>query len=242
MTVYLVTHARGGCAPNCEQWIAAEGRIIRGSLAQFQIAIGQISKSDVPVLIHSSGGLVDEAMAIGRLIHGKGLDVAVAKTTFTPCTPDDAACLRKAGTAPLRGLPERGGAACASACAFVLAGGKRRYVRPPAFVGVHSHAHTNMPDRLFERYEQYFAEMGIEKEIVPLMKATPNDSIHWLTRDELHSTRMATHRLDGDQLVRGEIIADDGWLEPMPPPVADFECELTGDGCSRHFTPAAPSH
>jgi hypothetical protein len=99
-----------------------------------------------------------------------------------------------------------------------------------------------MSDRLFERYEQYFAEMGIEKEIVPLMKATPDDSIHWLTRDELHSTRMATHRLDGDQLVRGEIIADDGWLEPMPPPVADFECELTGAGCSRHFTPAAPSH
>ena len=103
----------------------------------------------------------------------------------------------------------------------------------PAFVGVHSQTHTDSFDRLFDKFEHYFAEMGTAKDIVPLMKATPNDSIHVLTGDELRSTRMATHRMSGDQLVRGSTLADDGWLEPVPPPVAAWECELTGAGCSR---------
>jgi hypothetical protein len=233
MKVYAVRRAQGGCEPNCAQWIAAEGRIVRGSLAQFEMALGQNIKGDVPVLIYSSGGLAEEAMAIGRLIHSKGLDVGVARTIFTPCEPDDDACLKKAGKAPLRGLPDQGNAVCASACTLILAAGKRRFVRPPAFVGVHLPAHTDASDRLFDEFERYFVEMGIAKDIVPLMKATPNDSIHWMTRDELRSTRMATHRMSGDQLVRGSTLTDDGWLDPVIPPVAAFECELTGAGCTR---------
>src|SRR5262245_53671387 len=80
MKVYVVTSAEEGCEPNCRQWIAAQGKIVAGSLAQFKSALGKIGKSNMPVLIHSGGGLAEEAMAIGRLIHKKGLDVAVAKT------------------------------------------------------------------------------------------------------------------------------------------------------------------
>jgi len=254
MTVYVVRSAQDGCEPNCLQWIAAQGRIVDGSLAQFKKVLRQIGKSDVPVLIHSGGGLSEETMAIGRLIHNKGFDVAVAKTTFTPCAPDDAACRKKAGEPLLRGLPDQKISICASSCTFILAAGKRRFVRAPAFVGVHrgemilkkiisayrmipyragdgsiryrklvvsqkvvSQKHTDTSERLFDKYGDYFAKMGIAKEIMPLMMATPNDSVHWLTGDELRATRIATHRMSGEQLVRGAAVPGDGWPVPQPP-------------------------
>lgn len=269
MKVYVVTSAQDGCEPNCPQWIAAQGRIVDGSLAQFKKALRQIGKSGVPVLIHSGGGMSERAMAIGQLIHNKGLDVAVARTTFTPCAPDDAACRKKAGKTPLRGLPDQSFSICASSCTFILAAGKRRFVRAPAFVGVHrgeavrkkirqtyrmipyrardgsirykkrkvsekvvSQKRTDTPDRVFDKYEDYFAEMGIADEIIALMAAAPNDSIHWLTGGELRSTRMATHRMSGEQLVRGAAVPDDGWLDPEPPfaPTATLPRDLQA-GC-----------
>jgi hypothetical protein len=253
MKVYVVTSAQDGCEPNCPQWIAAQGQIVSSSLSRFKEALAQIDKHDVPVLIHSPGGLTEQAMAIGRLIHDKGLDVAVAKTTFTPCAPDDAACRKKAGKTPLRGLPDQSFSICTSACTFILAAGKRRFVRTPAFVGVHrgdmvlkkikrldrmmpyrardgsikyrkrtvsekvvSQKRTDTPDWVFDKYEDYFDEMGIAEEIIALMTATPNNSLHWLTSNELRSTRMATHRMSGEQLVHGIAVPDDGWRDPEP--------------------------
>jgi hypothetical protein len=254
MKVYVVTSAQDGCEPNCPQWIAAHGQIVEGSLAQFKKALRQIGKKSVPVLIHSGGGLSEQAMAIGRLIRDKGLDVAVAKTAFTPCAPDDSACRKKAGKRPLRGLPDQSLAICASSCSFILAAGKRRFVRAPAFVGVHrgqmilqkirytyrmtpyrgrdgsirykkrilsqkviSRKRTDTSDRFLDRYEDYFAEMGIGEEIMELLAETPNDAIHWLTDDQLRSTRIATHRLSGEQLIQDAAISGDGWLVPSGP-------------------------
>jgi hypothetical protein len=299
MKVYVVTSAQDGCEPDCPQWIAAQGQIVDGSLARFKKALRQIGKKSVPVLIHSGGGLSEQAMAIGRLIRNRGLDVAVAKTAFTPCAPEDAACRKKAGKTPLRGLPDQSLAICASSCGFILAAGKRRFVRAPAFVGVHrgqmilqkirytyrmmpyrdrdgsirykkrilsqkviSQKRTDTSDRFLDRYDDYFAEMGIAGEIMELLGETPNDAIHWLTEDQLRSTRMATHRMSGEQLIQGATVSGDGWLVPeaysgpiitpstpvapvltgpMPPSAAARECARTGAGCSWEFAPGAQS-
>jgi hypothetical protein len=87
----------------------------------------------LPVLIHSGGGAVRDAMAIGRLIRDRQLDVAVGRTEFDGCV-DDATCPTRYG---LRGKVVDFHAICASACALLLAGGERRFVAPLAFVGVH---------------------------------------------------------------------------------------------------------
>jgi hypothetical protein len=285
MRVYIVRSTQEGCEPNCPEWIAAQGQITAGTLSQFRRLLGQLGDRKLPILIHSGGGLADEALAIGELVRKKGLDVAVSRTDFA-CAPN-APCRKKEGKQPLHGSPNPGLSVCASACAFILAAGTRRYVHIPAFVGVHrgamimrkvlrtyrmtpfrandgsiryrkelieakvlSERHAKTPDKIYGRYEKFFLDMGIDKDIVRLMLATPNDSIHWLTNDELRSTHLATHRMDGDQLVRGVKLADDGWSAPAVPvgPVVplpgemSLDCTLQGANCAWTFdAPEAPA-
>ncbi len=59
------------------------------------------------------------------------------------------------------------------------------------------------PESAYKRVASYFAEMGISNAVMPMLKETPNSSIHWLTRTELKTTAMATDVLDGQQLLDG---------------------------------------
>jgi hypothetical protein len=251
MRVHIVRSAQDGCEPNCPEWIAAQGRIEAGALAQFKKVLSQLGKRNLPVLIHSGGGLADEALAIGNLVRGKGLDVAVARTVFIPCAPNAPGCGKKQANKVLRGLPEPGFSLCASGCAFVLAAGARRFVGASALVGVHraaafqtkvmrtykmtpyragngsvrykrtliaqkviSQRQVTAPQTIYDKYEKYFVAMGVSKDIMPMMLATANTSIRWMTRAELRSTRIATHGMDGAQLVFGAPAPEDGWTSP----------------------------
>jgi len=57
--------------------------------------------------------------------------------------------------------------------------------------------------RAYAKIRQYFAEMGIGEDAMSLILATPNSDIHWLTRKELEATRLATHFINGEELVTG---------------------------------------
>ena len=137
MQVNVVRSTAPGCEPNCPEWIAAQGQIDGTTVYKFKKVLSRIGRRHVPVFIHSAGGSVEDSYAIGRLIRARGLDVAVTKTGFVPCAPTDKACLKSAALGVLRGQPEAYHAICASACAFVLAGGQRRFVGLQALVGVH---------------------------------------------------------------------------------------------------------
>ncbi len=137
MQVTVVRSAAPGCEPNCAEWIAAQGQIDSSSLRKFKKVLSQIGKRRLPVLIHSIGGSVDESLAIGRLIRAKDLDVAVAKTEVLSCRAADKDCQEFAAKGGVRGRPEAYHALCASACAFVLAGGVSRHVGSRTLVGVH---------------------------------------------------------------------------------------------------------
>ncbi len=248
MRVYIVRSAAAGCEPGCPEWIAAQGRIDASSLGRFKKVFKELGKRKLPILIHSGGGLAEEGLAIGRLLRGKGIDVAVSKTAFTPCAPEATACRKKEAQKTLRGIADAGFSVCASSCAFILAGGIRRFVGAGSYVGVHrgemiytkvlhtyrmtpyrtddgsvryrrkllsekvvSEKRKETPKKIYDKYEKYFAEMGVGKDIMPLLLATPNSSVHWLTREELRATRMATHRMDGEQLIASATAPDDGW-------------------------------
>jgi hypothetical protein len=138
MQVYLVRSAEAGCEPQCPEWIAAQGRIEEGSAARLRRVLRQLKDRKVPLLIDSNGGRVGEALEIGRLARASGLDVAVSRTELITCAAADASCRRQVQAERTRlGLPIADYAKCASACAFILAGGARRLVGPAAFVGVH---------------------------------------------------------------------------------------------------------
>jgi hypothetical protein len=137
MQVHVVRSAHAGCEPQCLQWIAAQGKIDGASLGQFRKVLGQLGNRKLPVLIDSSGGSVNDALAIGRLMRAKGLDVVVTRTVFDPCAPTDMACRKSKTGGDLRGLAQARQSKCASSCAFILAGGARRFVGQGAYVGVH---------------------------------------------------------------------------------------------------------
>lgn len=92
--------------------------------------------------------------------------------------------------------------------------GSVKYKRQLIREKIVSERRTAPSKNIYDRYEKYFIEMGVGKAIMPLLLATPNTSIHWLTREELRATGIATHRMDGGQLVLGAAEPEDGWATP----------------------------
>jgi hypothetical protein len=137
MRVVLVRSAQTGCEPLCLEWISAQGTIDSATLPQFKKVLKTLGTTKRPILIDSAGGHVDDALAIGRLIRAKQLDVIVTKTIFKPCAPTDTDCKKGTSRGPALGLPFARASQCASSCAFILAGGTKRLVGPTTGVGVH---------------------------------------------------------------------------------------------------------
>ena len=131
MRFVRVTSADPACKPNCPEWLSAEGRIEPGTAAVFADAIANLKGRRLPILIHSPGGSVADAGAMGELIRAKGLAVAVARTLISNCPQASPKCPDGPGVAIT------GGATCASACVLVLAGGVERLAAPSALIGVH---------------------------------------------------------------------------------------------------------
>jgi hypothetical protein len=125
--------------------------------------------STLRVVLDSPGGDVDAAIAIGRMLRGRG-----ALAHILP-----------------QGL-------CASACVLLLAGATNRIVAAGARVGVHrlytaSTSHKNY-DALQLEYRQleskvkgYLREMNVPETLYDAMMQFPSENIHFLSRSELES-------------------------------------------------------
>jgi hypothetical protein len=188
MRFVRVTSADAACKPNCPEWLSAEGRI------------------EPPILIHSPGGSVADAGAMGELIRAKGLAVAVARTLIANCPEASPKCPDGPGTAIT------GGAICASACVLVLAGGVERLGGPSARIGVHQIttvvseteglAHLKSTRKIYEQQgvdaavKAYLAATGVGEPVMTLMRKTSAASIRWLSPAELKDSRLVTLALD----------------------------------------------
>jgi hypothetical protein len=206
MRFVRVTSADPACTPNCPEWLSAEGRIEPGSATAFADAIANLKGRRLPILIHSPGGSVADAGAMGELIRAKGLAVAVARTLITNCPEVSPKCPDGPGTAIT------GGATCASACVLVLAGGVERLAAPSARIGVHQTttlvseteglAHLKSTRKIYEQQgvdaavEAYLAAMGVGDPVMTLMRKTSAASIRWLSLAELKDSHLATLALD----------------------------------------------
>lgn len=153
MKVRIVRSAEPGCEPTCAEWISAEGEITGATTAAFRRTLAHLGNRKLPILIDSPGGEVDPAMAIGRMIRAKGLDVVVTRTVLAPaCAPGDAECRKPETGGIVRGRPEAKISKCASSCAFVLAGGVRRYVGAWTVVGLHEIKAVSMQRLIRQHY------------------------------------------------------------------------------------------
>ena len=206
MRVVRVVSADPACKPNCPEWLSVEGRIEPGSARVFADAIANLKGRRLPILIHSPGGSVPDAAAMGGLIRAKGLAVAVARTLIANCPEASPKCPDGPGKAIT------GGATCASACVLVLAGGIERLAAPSALIGVHQVttvvseaeglAHLKSTRKFYEQpridaaVEAYLTAMGVGEPVMTLMRKTWAASIRWLSLPELKDSRLATLALD----------------------------------------------
>ncbi len=231
MQLRIVRDGRPGCGKGCAEWIAAEGRIVPGTGEAFATVMRTLGDRRLPVFIDSGGGAVDDAMAMGRLIRERHLDVAVAQTI-----PDCPGC------APGLALPRSPGAVCASACVLVLAAGTSRVGGLATHVGVHQMSMKGIrvvkqqTFRVFDRnvggtgreigrellsertvsstsftapaspetndrVAHYLEAMGIGAGLMPLMLSTPSTSIRWLTPREERSTGLLSASNGGEVLL-----------------------------------------
>ncbi|MDG4854207.1 hypothetical protein [Mesorhizobium sp. WSM4982] len=124
------------CDPDCPEWISAEGAITPRTPQKLRQLLAALDNPRLPVVISSRGGDLFGALAAGRLIHERKLDVVVARTNILGCNPPGAGCLDDNGA--YVGLISQFGVECDSACALMLAGGARRLVDPKARLSVSS--------------------------------------------------------------------------------------------------------
>ena len=151
------------CDPDCPEWISAEGIVTSETPERLRKLLVEIGDRKLPLLVSSPGGDLIGALAVGRLIREHKLDVAIARTQFAGCTPQQEGCAAANGT--FQGTAVDVDAECRSACSLVLAGGIRRLVGPRAIVTVHSMG-------LERRVADFLDEMAISRQFFVIMQST----------------------------------------------------------------------
>ncbi len=127
MRFVIVRGSSPSCEPACAEWISAEGEIVGDTASRFKKFLKKLGDRKLPIIIRSPGGDVDNALALGRLIRAKGLDVGVGQTGFTSCAPEAKGC-KAEHEGGYTGYALSTGALCNSACPMALAGGVNRVV------------------------------------------------------------------------------------------------------------------
>lgn len=153
------------------------GPITPAASDAFQTALMGQTPPDT-IALHSPGGVVTEALRIGRLIREAGFDTLI--------TAD---------------------AVCNSACPFILFGGEARLVSAEGWVGLHQ-AFLDRNSILTARETAitvqalqakvigYIDEMGIDPLVMTHALATPPDQIYYLVPEELQRYSAATEILN----------------------------------------------
>ena len=155
-------------------FLLINGTIEQGDTERFEAYMANLGQLSVPVALNSPGGIVDEALGIGRILRERSATTAI--------------------------LP---GMTCVSACPYVLAGGVERQVSLRGAVGMHQHYYqtpTYLP--VFWAVEdiqhgqgqvmEFLIEMGVEPKLMLYSLNTPPDEIYVLVENELLESELAT--------------------------------------------------
>jgi hypothetical protein len=182
MRFAVVRGSNPQCDPDCPEWISAEGRITSGTPERLRRLLDTIGERQLPIVISSLGGDVLAAVAAGRLIRERNLDVAVARTRFAYCTPETSGCAPDDGVFLGATLDAHG--ECGSPCPLMLAGGVRRLVGPNARVTMQS---LGFGQRIVEYLERMAVEPALLSTMGPFKKVTTQ-----LTPEVMAAVRLTT--------------------------------------------------
>jgi hypothetical protein len=184
------------CQPNCRGWVSAVGIVTTDSPRDFDEFARGRQLGGATIVLDSSGGSVNNAIALGRRWRSLGALTTVgisAQTNTAQSTP--------ANVVPV--------AYCESMCVFLLLSGTARYVPETAHVRVHqiwmgdrandARAATYSADDLMiverdiGRLAKYTFDMGGTGDLLALsLNVPPWQDLHELSREELRLTNLVT--------------------------------------------------
>ncbi len=190
MRFVLVRGSNPLCNPDCPEWISAEGSISAQTPEKLRQALDAIAGRRLPIVINSLGGDVESALAAGRLIRERKLDIVVAHTDLADCDPS-ADCLANGGVHT--GLAIESEAECASACPIMVAGGVRRFIGPAVRLSVGSLG-------LEDKVKAYLEEMAIKPGLFSI-----SSSQQKIDRETMLKFGLATGRHSADELTGATI-------------------------------------
>ena len=158
--------------------VLLEGAIEAGDAARFAQYLEGRGALPAQIALHSPGGSVSDALEIGRMLRDGGVDTVM-----------------------------QAGAACFSACPYILAAGVARRVSRSALVGVHQHyfgESTLLPAFVAVESIQhgqgevldYLDGMGIDLRLAARAMQTPPANIYILLEAELTGFALATQMVD----------------------------------------------
>ncbi|HEY3031937.1 MAG TPA: hypothetical protein VGJ68_17410 [Bradyrhizobium sp.] len=184
------------CQPNCRGWVSAVGVVTADSPKDFDEFARGRQLGGVTIVLDSSGGSVNDSIALGRRWRNLGALTTVGTSVQTRTAQGD-----HASVAPQ--------AYCESMCVFLLLSGKTRYVPDGARVRVHQiwmgdraddakaasySAHDLMiVERDIGRLAKYTFDMGGAGDLLSLsLNVPPWEDLHELSPAELRLTNLVT--------------------------------------------------
>lgn len=140
------------------------------------------------IYIDSTGGNVEAAMEIGKLIRAGWHSTSIGRYLLQPDEPDLPMVKR-----------EHQSGQCISAATLVYLGGRLRYFPDGSQFGVHQFSFRDPSPENFKRSQslsariaRYITEMGIEPEFLEVSSSTPSDQIDLLKVDRLRELNVVT--------------------------------------------------
>ena len=184
------------CQPDCRGWVSAVGVVTADSPKDFDEFARGRQLGGVTIVLDSSGGSVNDSIALGRRWRNLGALTTVGTSVQTRTAQRDRAIV----------APE---AYCESMCVFLLLSGKTRYVPEAAHVRVHQiwmgdraddakaasySAHDLMiVERDIGRLAKYTFDMGGAGDLLSLsLNVAPWEDLHELSPAELRLTNLVT--------------------------------------------------
>jgi len=199
------------CEPNCRGWVSAVGIITTDTPKDFEDFARGRQLGGATVVLDSSGGSVNDAIALGRRFRNLGLLTTVGVSVQN----------RSGQGARPSVAPE---AYCESMCVFLLLSGKKRYVPEAAHVRVHqiwmgdraddargasySAQDLMIVERDIGRLAKYTFDMGGAGDLLSLaLNVPPWEDLHELDTAELKLTNLVTTDLIAEVLPQVNISA-----------------------------------
>ncbi|WP_152980055.1 hypothetical protein [Mesorhizobium sp. 1M-11] len=205
MRFAIVRSSESGCEPVCPEWISAEGVIRAETPGLLEKTLNSVKDKRLLVVLTSSGGDAEAAMAIGRIIRNHGLSVALGKTKFSGCEPSQGDC-----SGDGEGFSGRAGSYegyCAAECALVVIGGAQRFAASGAIVTLRRKG-TEASKDLEQRLAQYLAEMGVDNKLLVAMQAPPGAGFDPPTPAEMEALKLITNTADVEYLTAAALCKD----------------------------------